>query len=334
MSRNVKIHIGMDKTGTTAIQKYCEANEQKILDNTGWLYYPIGREHGHHLEIAQQLGFSSENPINHGLAQPAETVDKRSCNNTFISSEHFSYRCNEKNTHQLYEYFSGFNKEILVYYRRPSAWFLSVYSECIKWGSLQSLDEFFEQTKWRLDYLKFHAYWINEFGSDNVHVKNYDMEKSDLLTGFLSEITEIDHKDHSTSVNPDDKVNPGINLFDIQVLQQTNMLMNNTHWKDCIRLYWHYCSLLKEHEALYSKEIAQSSRHVFNKEQLDYLERSNESFLNLIPSNQLIPHNFSSDSEPTPVQPISEHYTREIARVSKLLMESYAVENDRQRSAQ
>ncbi len=323
MIREAKIHIGLDKTGTTSIQSFCAANEQIIFQNTGWLYYPAGRKYDHHMEIAEQVGVSCDPPISHGLPSPSQITDEHECSKTFLSSEHFSFRANDENLARLANHFRGFEVEIVVYYREPAAWFLSLYSETVKWGNQLTFNQFFDQNSWRLNFTRFHNFWTNAFGENNIQVMNYEDEKSELIPGFLNVITDSNFGSSMATESQPVVRNLAINLFDIHVLQTTNKALQHSDWRDGRDLFGHYNDVKRTRPDLIDQAIVGSYKNVYDASQLELIKSTNDAFRNRLPKHNLPEYVIREDEKPAQSEAIKKQYYQEIARISNVLLESY-----------
>ena len=107
MSKKVAyIHIGINKTGSTSIQRFLCDNRQQ-LKTEGYLYPQTGRsKHAHH-ELASALGFGGEPASNEkelagfGEAIELEVADSL-CNKILISSEFFVRDCALKSVEDFF----------------------------------------------------------------------------------------------------------------------------------------------------------------------------------------------------------------------------------------
>ncbi len=135
---NIYIHIGLEKTGSTAIQKAIKENRGRLADH-GYYVPKTGMKSNHHFEIARALGFSFQTDCTEAsrsktLAQFLQEVEACGKDNILITSEHFDVNASELNCENLANFFSQFNISIIMCLRNQIDYSQSLYTEHIKWG--------------------------------------------------------------------------------------------------------------------------------------------------------------------------------------------------------
>lgn len=136
----VFLHIGMNKTGSSAIQSYLHHNRQ-VLKNAGLLWPETGRDTndpgaGYHYRLSTALGFGvGRNEAGDAderralrMALDAE-IAASNARTVVISSEYFVLR---RNPAMLAEFFDGLDTSVVVYLRRHDAWWPSLFAQAIK----------------------------------------------------------------------------------------------------------------------------------------------------------------------------------------------------------
>jgi len=131
----VFLHIGMNKTGSSAIQSYFLQNKQ-VLKEAGLLWPDFGLGVGHHYGLSTALGFgdrkaegqdaSSRQALRAALDKEIATSGART---VVISSEYFVVR---RDLAALAEFFDGLDTQVVVYLRRHDAWWPSLFAQAIK----------------------------------------------------------------------------------------------------------------------------------------------------------------------------------------------------------
>lgn len=207
INKNLILHIGTNKTGSTTIQNFLRENSHELA-NEGY-YYPMGGAYYYPPESSASL-------LAHALREKQPKyignikIDKSSCisdirrdiinsdcKNIIISSEHFSLAREKTQIQNIFNIFEDLFKSIkvIIYLRRQDSYIESLWSQRIKLGMItKSFEDFFaEQTKTSsaLDYYQLLAPWSEIFGIENITVKPFEKTQfvdHDLLTDFLEYI--------------------------------------------------------------------------------------------------------------------------------------------------
>lgn len=200
------IHIGMNKTGSSAIQDFLCENDACLLKQ-GLLFPDSWRKCGRqHLELSDALGFqlnpkagpNGQAGLEAHLARLDSEIAKTDPQIVVISSEMFS---RNRSLDAVADFFSGYSPEILVYLRRHDHWLASRYAQAVKtvrnppWGNgIDAFIEFHKQRGTRRAVHETYAAlvdsWANVFGAENVKVRPYEnlQNSPDLITDFLDTI--------------------------------------------------------------------------------------------------------------------------------------------------
>lgn len=199
--KNVFIHIGINKTGSTALQN-CFSKNSAALKDFGVLYPVTGRVHGAHYCFSSSLGFRNPNSPREWMDSRADLfksmvaeINSSGCDNIILSSEDFILR---GDVDGLKHFFSGFNVKIIVYLRRHDFWWSSAYAQAVKmvqnppWGiGPRSFIRFnqkgvepYHNYRWLVDR------YANSFGSENILVRPYEKTQNSqgLAFDFLQSI--------------------------------------------------------------------------------------------------------------------------------------------------
>ena len=182
--RRVILHIGRQKTGTTAIQKFLHANST-LLDSHD-IYYPkYGiRGYGQH-EIGGPISHIKLPKYRRKHSDTVEDIrrgllDEIQDNNSqiVISSESFQ-NCDPRLVSQL---FKGFQVEVVVYLREQVGFMASAYAQRVQASDYCGSLEEFCLANMSSDYHRFVESWSREF-SGRITVKIYN--RNELLQGDI-----------------------------------------------------------------------------------------------------------------------------------------------------
>ncbi|MFZ3053824.1 MAG: hypothetical protein WA099_10480 [Sulfuricurvum sp.] len=215
MKKNLYIHIGLPKTGTSAIQKFFVDNDEK-LKNEYDLYYPdFGRwSDGSHHEIAFAL---SPNPYtvmkNYEdqmlyLDQLGKNIATSNCNNIVLSSECFHLYDNQN---FINKFGKSYNIKIISYLRRQDEFLESIYKQEIQdctYKEKRKFDEYKNAKKDDLFYFSFLKRWEILANTENIILKTFDIDRlvnQNIIDDFL-DIFSIDCKKSDFKIVKD-KVN-------------------------------------------------------------------------------------------------------------------------------
>jgi hypothetical protein len=193
------LHIGVEKTGTTAIQAFCAGNAAALRQ--GGVLYPGGFANRKHAEITAAVTRSKDILKRRGWptdADPAAVkadvmgrleaaVRRTRPEALLLSSEHLSSRIKDQaGVAALKAMLSPLsdNFRIVVYLRRQDDLLPSLYSTIVKAGGSGGLEEAEERATW-LDFDAMLQPWEAEFGAENIAVGRYPPSDSSLTDDFL-----------------------------------------------------------------------------------------------------------------------------------------------------
>jgi len=213
------LHIGYNKTGTTAIQNSFYYN-RKSLEKNG-LFYPKNcrgkRKSPAHHALAESLLFHVGKPLprfvktkiyrkykaEHYWNVLKQEVSKSNCPFAFISSEAFSrLRGHPEQMQYIKEQLNIYQVKILVYLRNQPEFLSSAYNQAVKRGhETRTVDELMQSGWMNIDYFVELEQWESVFGTENMIVRIFDKEKmtggivTDLLNLLENEGISIDTSD-------------------------------------------------------------------------------------------------------------------------------------------
>lgn len=174
MAKNIYIHIGHGKTGTSSIQFMLFNNRDSLL-KSGVLYPESGLDGDGHKDLAEL----SENSFNVRTSQLYENlikeIDKSNCEKIIISSEYFCY-CQDNYIKEVQDFLKDFNIKIIYYVREQSKLIVSTYLQFIKTGkhSIESCENFYRTNKEAFDFMIRISPWVKYFGEQNIYARLFD----------------------------------------------------------------------------------------------------------------------------------------------------------------
>ena len=171
--KRLVFHIGLHKTGTSAIQYYFHNNSAKLAEK-GIEYLTEGRAPkwplGHH-----QLAFALADRIYDGEAviDAFRTAVLQSDSNLIVvSSENLS----RLNSNQIQKARELCDRPTIVvfYYRRQSDIVQGLYgTDILHYGEQRSPEQYFQNYSNPLDFYQLATRWAEVFGKDNVFARAY-----------------------------------------------------------------------------------------------------------------------------------------------------------------
>jgi hypothetical protein len=189
------IHVGFDKTGTTAIQQFCDENRDCLRKNNIHYPKPLRDEEFSHVAFAKELGFQWNDAADQQAFKDCGKLLRGPLtpeNETLLlSTEAFCYYTSVFPIQKLKGWLNNngyWQIKIILYLRNQVDWLTALYAEGIRWGNIETLDKFYSQARGRFFYLKFISEWATIFGSEAIILRNYD--GNSLLSDF-SNITQM-----------------------------------------------------------------------------------------------------------------------------------------------
>lgn len=221
----VTIHVGLDKTGTTAIQKWFMQNAGVVFKENAVRYPAVGRKWGHHILVANYCGFGLPSDIrrlseHHDTMAEIETFYKElQGRDVFLSTEHFSYGISQAAGQKLKTLFApSHDVRIFLVLRLIPAWLRSKYSESVKWGYRGSFEDYVSNlSKGMAGFAGIINFWRETFGDEQVVVKLYDVIKTDLIGETLGVLGSSIPND---ALTPKRKDNPSVGFGDLEVIRR------------------------------------------------------------------------------------------------------------------
>lgn len=221
--KTLYIHIGQDKTGTSAIQAFLHKNYD-TLNARG--FDTVGGRCLHHGELQAALVRDDKA----ALTAAADYVRNSACNNFAISFEGL-YPLPEKKVAQLLQNFKEFKLVVVLYLRQHADKFRSGFAQNMKLlrpDQVQEaialinndIDNLRPEQRWGMDYLGIVRRWqkqLGKAGKDNEFVlrvyEKSSLHERDLLTDFgrtVKLLREDESFDDSGFDRPKGGANPSL----------------------------------------------------------------------------------------------------------------------------
>lgn len=229
MRPTVILHIGTNKTGTTALQATFSRN-RSALASRGVLYPVAGSRGGAHYALSDALGFlqGKTAPDPEALAAMKAALDKElaatGAHTVVFSSENFML---PKQVAPVKSFLEGYDVRVVVYLRRHDSWWESAWSQAVtmvanpafKRGPEQYIAYFrakqstFGKHRWLVDR------WAEVFGRENMVVRPYEKQqnKPDIVVDFLRH-TGLDKRLDGLALHTE-RVNESVSPRAVQLME-------------------------------------------------------------------------------------------------------------------
>ncbi|WP_200328307.1 hypothetical protein [Thiocystis violacea] len=196
----IVLHIGLEKTGTTSIQRFLTTNRARLLARHGILYPTapeLFRHETHSVVAAALLGSGAQDFVTGGdtprLDRVIAAIDDAAdtyAEQIVLSSEHFSSRLTPEAITRLAQCLAPFPVEVLVYLRPQDEMVLSAFSTRLLCGGREWMRPRGVGPHLRyFNYLQLLVPWADAFGYERIRVRLFDrthMQDGDVVTDFLA----------------------------------------------------------------------------------------------------------------------------------------------------
>lgn len=183
----VVVHIGMKKTGSTAIQNFLQKNSHMLAEHD--LIFP--GENTHKRKRNESYRNAGHGPIIQALSSGVygalhalrEEIARSDAQRVILSSENLFF-ASPTVIERLALALQGVKVKVVVYLRRRDQWLESVYGEDISGGNGKCTAEFKDYcaaSAKQLDYLTLVNRWSEYFGKEAICIRPYEACRSKPL---------------------------------------------------------------------------------------------------------------------------------------------------------
>lgn len=246
---SLDLHIGMPKTGTTAIQNFFAHNRILLRDRFGILYPDCGVPANQHTALVKSMvaGKYEWAHFNAAIAafDPGEYISnvlrscrQHLCRKVVMSSEYFwaspvmqaglKYHSLSEKNYQYIEsvineckvLLSGFAKvRIIVYLRRQDDWIDSFFNQQLKDGFPIPEPDEIAAPKNYLMYARNLQLWAKCFGKENIIVRSFDHLKGGNVIRDFCEVVGVDSRLLEFPQKDKDSANTKLSTTSLQIMQ-------------------------------------------------------------------------------------------------------------------
>lgn len=194
--KKLYLHIGMGKTGTTALQKFFFQN-RRALKKQGICYPEYGAvSHVHHLvspHVPRYLeGTLDFLPVDVWAPKLARVSEER----LLMSSELIAWADEAEVRAFCQEVTRWFELHIVVYLRRQDNIMMASYNQQVKAGlQKRNIKTIVNHLIKRFNYEKILSPWVSELGQDRIKVGVYEKQqfyKNDIRSDFMHHVFGLD----------------------------------------------------------------------------------------------------------------------------------------------
>lgn len=231
-NKQLYIHIGIHKTGTTTIQNMLVKNKYYWSD--AGLCYPSTCLNGAHHNLPWELLSDSRWQAKNGtLKRLKREIERATYPKYIISSEDIS-NFSQEHIEILHKEFEKFNPKIIIYIRNQFDLIMSSWSSLIRKGNTKrSFEEHYnyciKNKLNKLDYSILLSNWANIFGKENLIVKIYTKELGfDLHKGFM-DLFNIVYNLKELKLK--ERLNISLSFQELNVLRAVNLISQEKRTK-------------------------------------------------------------------------------------------------------
>ena len=177
------LHIGIHRTGTTALQRSLTAARPALAEQD--IHYAFDKVNHNFVAEGLKQGERHSRSFVHQLIEEGLDSGK---GHVIVSAENLA---GLRDPGPLWDLQRYFDVQVLAYLRRQDRWLESWYNQAVRWpwnADIARLDPdaFYRRARrfhW-LDYRALHERWSKVFGADRVHFRKFEHARADLLADF------------------------------------------------------------------------------------------------------------------------------------------------------
>jgi hypothetical protein len=226
--KTLYLHIGLGKTGTTALQEFFWSN-RKQLSEFGIDYPDYAVIAGaHHVVSPHQPNFLQAIPF-----QPVEKwapeIAKSEQQNILLSSELIAWTAADLVGHYCEHLLQYFELKVIIYIRRQDDQIMAAYNQQVKAGvQKKKVHEVMEKMIKRFDFKERIAVWEKYVGRSNILIRPYERKQfheQDIRWDFLYSVFQIN--DYSRFQLSEKNTNPRLSFTSLEYKRLLNQLFDD-----------------------------------------------------------------------------------------------------------
>jgi hypothetical protein len=233
--REIFLHIGTEKTGTSAIQQV--GNRERSQLRKDGVCYPTTPGDNWHYKLALYVAGDAElrqmadvhadvawEEFQKSFPEKLRTeIEKSECRRVVLSSEHLSSRIRSKaQVQQIADLLQPLGRvKVVCYVRAQHELFLSANSTFIKSGGTHYIEPPTDDTNPFYNYERMLAPWAAVFGDANIILRIYERERlkdNDIVSDFFSLLGFERYKSGATQM----RINPSFDAKTLKFLMLIN----------------------------------------------------------------------------------------------------------------
>ena len=196
--KTLLLHIGMGKTGTTALQNFFWKNRGKLAEH-GILYPNVGVIAGAHHLLSPHHPVFLKNWHYLDIDEWAPKLLKEQESRILLSSELIAWVKEENAINFSRRLAESFQVKIVLYLRRQDHIIMAGYNQQIKAGTqINHIDETLDIQLQRFDYAQKIRPWDRVFGKTNILIRPYERNQfyqGNLLNDFMHHVLNLEMSD-------------------------------------------------------------------------------------------------------------------------------------------
>lgn len=231
--RQIFLHIGRGKTGTTLLQSYLGQKQKELIRQD--LHYIRGDGEkglsGHQLFAKSFIDNPPEvmrtpKNLDKERERIADEIKKSNCQKILISSENLVIA----NIQDIKDFFNALHEEfeikIIYFVRSQDEVAESEYNQLVKVKrETCSFTTYAHKKLEGCDYFSILSEWENHFGRENLIVKIFDARRNTIIPDFMSIFSGIDYSSLSYfDANKDKRANKSVGIQGISLIRNLNSL--------------------------------------------------------------------------------------------------------------
>lgn len=304
------LHIGVHKTGSTAIQTFLYKNNN-LLNKQGFympdfLYCPEHKP----AEIRYSILKKDSKRTKDLLKQMIQNAKEKQCDTVIISDEDYC-KANEHDLSNVKIFGEFFEEiEVLIYCRRPDRQSESGYAFCVMWetSKYSQSPEYWYSNNPGKNYFFIANFYQQTIQGCNIKLVSYDFNSNRLIDSF---ITACNMKEEAYTLPYKNESNISANKYMIEVMNEVNKYkLNNKLFKEIKEYVLNHKELQNGPKPIFfSNEQRITNQHLIekvNQKFIDVFNNGEEIFKPLTPIE--VPPGLDAKKKKAIVNEIIEQY--------------------------